>query len=82
MAKAKSQRSLDTWTNQQWRTPSGKKSSKTGEVYLPEGKIKQLKATKKGRAKLSKANQAKRKATRQGKQYSSHGLHKGINKNG
>ena len=35
MPKAKSQKSLDKWTKQKWRTASGKKSSKTGEVYAP-----------------------------------------------
>ena len=28
----KSQRSLKKWTGEKWTTPSGKKSSKTGEV--------------------------------------------------
>ena len=40
MALKKSQRSLRTWTKQKWRTPSGKKSSDTGEVYAPEEQIK------------------------------------------
>ena len=31
----KSQRSLKKWTGQDWTTPSGKKSSETGEVYAP-----------------------------------------------
>lgn len=39
MAKAKSQKSLDRWTKQKWRTPSGKKSSETGEVYAPSKTI-------------------------------------------
>ena len=42
-AKKKPQKSLDKWTKQKWRTPSGKKSSETGEVYAPEAKIKKLK---------------------------------------
>ena len=40
MALKKSQRSLKAWTKQKWRTKSGKKSSKTGERYLPEKAIK------------------------------------------
>jgi len=32
MAKTKQQKSLDRWTKQKWRTPSGKKSSETGEI--------------------------------------------------
>jgi hypothetical protein len=77
MAMKKSQKSLKRWTKQKWRTPSGKKSSKTGEVYAPEKAIKKLKITKAGRAKLARANKAKRKATAQGKQHARHGLHKG-----
>lgn len=77
MAKAKSQKSLDRWTKQKWRTPSGKKSSETGEVYAPAATIKKLKSTAKGRKKLAAANAKKRAATKQGKQHAKHGLHKG-----
>ena len=42
MALKKSQKSLKKWTEQKWRTKSGKKSSKTGERYLPEKAIKSL----------------------------------------
>jgi hypothetical protein len=56
MAKAKSQQSLDRWTKQKWRTPSGKAA---------------------GKKKLAAANAKKREATRAGKQFASHGLHKG-----
>ena len=42
MALAKSQRSLKAWSKQKWRTKSGKKSSVTGERYLPEKAIKAL----------------------------------------
>ena len=42
MALKKSQRSLRAWTKQKWRTKSGKKSSETGERYLPEAAIKSL----------------------------------------
>ena len=77
MAKAKSQRSLDRWTKQKWRTASGKKSSKTGEVYAPAATIRKLKSTAAGRKKLAAANRKKREATRRGKQYAKPGLHKG-----
>lgn len=73
----KSQKSLKRWTKQKWRTASGKKSSETGEVYAPSRTIKKLKSTKSGRAKLAAANRKKRAATRKGKQYAKHGLHKG-----
>lgn len=77
MAKAKSQKSLDRWTKQEWRTPSGKPSKETGEVYAPSGTIAKLKSTSSGRKKLAAATAKKRKATKAGKQYASHGLHKG-----
>jgi hypothetical protein len=73
----KSQKSLKRWTKQKWRTASGKKSSETGEVYAPSKTIKKLKSTKSGRVKLAAANRKKRAATRKGKQYAKHGLHKG-----
>ena len=38
----KSQRSLRSWTKQKWRTKSGKKSSETGERYLPKKAIQAL----------------------------------------
>ena len=44
MAKAASQKSLDKWTKQKWTTPSGKKSSETGEVYAPKKTIERLKS--------------------------------------
>ncbi len=34
--------SLSKWTQQNWRTKSGKPSSETGERYLPEKAIKSL----------------------------------------
>ena len=77
MTLKKRQQSLRPWTKQKWRTPSGKKSSETGEVYAPEEQIKRLKSTKKGRRKLAAANRKKRAATRKGKQHARHGLHKG-----
>ena len=77
MALKKSQRSLRTWSKQKWRTPSGKKSSETGEVYAPAAQIKRLKSTAAGRKKLAAANKKKRAATAKGKQHAKHGLHKG-----
>jgi hypothetical protein len=77
MAKAKSQKSLDKWTKQKWRTPSGKKSSETGEVYAPAKTIAKLKSTPSGRKKLAAANAKKKEATKKGKQHAKHGLHKG-----
>ena len=73
----KSQRSLKNWTNQKWRTKSGKKSSETGEVYAPAKTIAKLKSTPSGRKKLAAANAKKRAATKKGEQHASHGLHKG-----
>ena len=77
MALKKSQKSLNKWTKQKWRTPSGKKSSETGEVYAPAATIKKLKSTAKGKKKLAAANKKKRAATAKGKQHAKHGLHKG-----
>ena len=64
MALKKSQKSLKRWSKQKWRTPSGKKSSKTGEVYAPAATIKKLKSTAAGRKKLAAANKKKRAATK------------------
>jgi hypothetical protein len=60
----KSQMSLVNWTRQKWRTKSGKKSSETGERYLPEKAIKAL-SDKEYQA----TSKAKRKGTKQGKQF-------------
>jgi hypothetical protein len=46
-------------------------------VYAPSRKIKQLKKTSAGRAKLAAATKKKRQATKAGKQHARHGLHKG-----
>lgn len=59
-----SQRSLKNWGKQKWRTKSGKKSSETGERYLPEKAIKSLSA-----AEYAATTRAKRKAKAQGKQF-------------
>lgn len=77
MALKKTQKSLKKWTKQNWRTASGKKSSKTGEVYAPAKTIAKLKSTAAGRKKLAAANRKKREATKKGKQHARHGLHKG-----
>ena len=73
MTLKKSQKSLKKWTKQKWRTPSGKKSSETGEVYAPSATIKKLKSTSKDKAKLARANKKKREATSKGKQNEKHG---------
>ena len=44
MALTKRQRSLKSWSKQKWRTKSGKKSSVTGERYLPSAAIRSLTA--------------------------------------
>ena len=65
MALKKSQRSLRAWTKQKWRTKSGKKSSDTGERYLPEKAIKSLSA-----AEYAATSRKKREDTKKGKQHS------------
>ena len=65
MALKKSQRSLRAWTKQKWRTKSGKKSSETGERYLPEKAIKSLSA-----AEYAATSRKKREDTKKGKQFS------------
>jgi hypothetical protein len=77
MALKESQKSLKKWTKQKWRTPSGKPSGKTGEVYAPSKTISKLKSTAAGKKKLAAANKKKREATAKGKQHAKHGLHKG-----
>ena len=64
MALAKSQRSLKAWGKQKWRTKSGKKSSETGERYLPEKAIKSLTS-----AEYAAPTRAKRQGTKKGKQH-------------
>ena len=60
----KSQKSLKAWTKQKWRTKSGKKSSETGERYLPSAAIKALTP-----AEYAATSRAKRKGTKAGKQF-------------
>ena len=61
----KSQRSLRAWTKQKWRTKSGKKSSETGERYLPEAAIKALSPQE-----YAASTRKKREDTKKGKQHS------------
>ena len=65
MALKKSQRSLKAWTKQKWRTKSGKKSSETGERYLPEKAIKALSSSE-----YAATTKKKREDTKKGKQHS------------
>jgi hypothetical protein len=58
------QKSLKKWTKQKWRTKSGKKSSETGERYLPEAAIKSLSS-----AEYAATTRAKREGTKKGKQF-------------
>ena len=64
MALKKSQKSLNSWTKQKWRTKSGKPSSKTGERYLPSAAIKSLSP-----AEYAATTRAKRKGKAAGKQH-------------
>lgn len=58
------QKSLKEWTDQKWRTKSGKPSSKTGERYLPEKAINALSA-----AEYAATTKAKRDGKAKGKQF-------------
>lgn len=60
----KPQQSLKKWTDQKWRTKSGKKSSETGERYLPEKAIKAMSP-----AEYAATTKVKREGTKKGKQY-------------
>lgn len=60
----KPQQSLKSWSDQKWRTKSGKPSSKTGERYLPEAAIKALSP-----AEYAATTRAKRAGKKQGKQF-------------
>ena len=65
MTLKKSQKSLKSWTKQKWRTKSGKKSSDTGERYLPEKAIKALSSKE-----YAATTKKKREDTKKGKQHS------------
>jgi hypothetical protein len=58
------QQSLKDWTAQKWRTKSGKRSSDTGERYLPEAAIKSLSP-----AEYAATTRAKRAGKKAGKQF-------------
>ena len=58
------QQSLKDWGAQKWRTKSGKKSSVTGERYLPEKAIKSLSP-----AEYAATTRAKRAGKASGKQF-------------
>jgi hypothetical protein len=60
----KSQQSLVDWGRQRWRTKSGKKSSVTGERYLPEKAIQSLSP-----AEYAATTRAKRAGKASGKQF-------------
>ena len=69
MAKSKSQKSLDSWTKQDWRTKSGKPSTQgpkaTGERYLPSAAIVNMSSKE-----YAATSAKKRKDTKAGKQFS------------
>jgi hypothetical protein len=58
------QKSLKDWGDQKWKTKSGKKSSETGERYLPEKAIKALTP-----AEYAATTKAKRTGKASGKQF-------------
>lgn len=64
MALKAPQQSLKDWSDQKWRTKSGKPSSKTGERYLPEKAIKALTP-----AEYAATSRAKRAGKAAGKQF-------------
>jgi hypothetical protein len=64
MPLAKSQKSLKAWGDQKWTTKSGKKSSETGERYLPKAAIKALSPQE-----YAATTKAKRAGKAAGKQF-------------
>ena len=58
------QQSLKDWGDQKWRTKSGKKSSDTGERYLPSAAIKSLSPSE-----YAATTKAKRAGKAEGKQF-------------
>lgn len=58
------QQSLKDWMAQKWRTKSGKRSSDTGERYLPEAAIKSLSPSE-----YAATTRAKRAGRAAGKQF-------------
>ena len=69
MPKKKSQKSLESWTKQKWRTKSGKPSTQgpkaTGERYLLPEAIKALSDKE-----YARTSRKKRQDTKKGKQHS------------
>ena len=61
---AKSQQSLKSWGDQDWQTKSGKKSSETGERYLPKKAIQALSPQE-----YAATTRAKRAGKAAGKQF-------------
>ena len=64
MSLKESQRSLRKWTEQKWRTKSGRPSGETGERYLPEKAIKALSSSE-----YAATTKAKREGTKRGRQF-------------
>ena len=62
--KKKSTNKLSKWTKQKWTTKSGKKSSETGERYLPKKAINNLSDKE-----YAATTKAKREGTKKGKQF-------------
>jgi hypothetical protein len=62
--KKKSTNKLSKWTKQKWTTKSGKKSSETGERYLPKKAIDNL-----SNKEYAATTKAKRAGTKKGKQF-------------
>jgi hypothetical protein len=60
----KPQKSLKDWGTQDWTTKSGKKSSDTGERYLPKAAIKSLSPSE-----YAATTRAKRAGKAKGKQF-------------
>ncbi len=58
------QKALVAWTKQEWQTKSGKKSSDTGERYLPKKAIAALSDSE-----YAATTKAKREGKKQGKQH-------------
>ena len=72
----KPQQSLKTWGDQKWTTKSGKKSSETGERYLPEKAIKALSSAESAETQMHRPSdeyaattKAKRAGKAAGKQF-------------
>lgn len=65
MPLTKAQRDLVKWTREDWGTKSGKKSSDTGERYLPKGARDALSPQE-----YAATSRKKREDTKKGKQFS------------